>query len=136
GYSGMMAKPWAVQELGSPTAVTSDLPGYSMWGGLTLTPMNCISTITLKWYVPHIVQHTAGQPPYKMIVGHQAGWPDTVQINIDASAFKGVKSLSYNRAITVDTLIALANRPLPPVPGRQSSPTLVVTPTPGSQKNP
>jgi hypothetical protein len=134
GYSGMMGKPWAIQRLGAPTSMNSDLPGYSMWGGLTLTPMNCTSTLTFQWYVPNVVQNTAGQPPYQMIVGHQAGWPDTAQVNIDASQLQGVKSLSYNQTINVDTLIALANRPLPSTPKKQTTPTPVVTPTPNSKK--
>ena len=38
---------WPVDSLGGPTELTTDLPGRAMWGGLTLTPKNCISTITI-----------------------------------------------------------------------------------------
>jgi hypothetical protein len=131
GYDGMQAKAWPVSNLGGPSVSQSDLPGYAMWGGLTLTPKNCITTITLSWYVPRIVQNTPGKSPYAMIVGHQAGWPDTAQVSIDASALKGVKNLSFNQTIDVDTLVALA--PLPG-PSQQSTPgsgtpTPAVTPT-------
>jgi hypothetical protein len=130
GYDGMMAKPWPVSGLGSPSSTHSDLSGYSMWGGLTLTPKNCISTITLSWYVPHVVQNTAGQAPYHMIVGHQAGWPDTAQISINASALKGVKNLSYNQSINADTLVALPALPSQsPQQKPGSTPTAAVTPT-------
>jgi hypothetical protein len=128
GYDGMAARAWPIQALGAPTQKGSDLPGYQMWGGMTLTPKNCISTITLSWYVPHVVQNTAGQPPYQMIVGHQAGWPDTAQVSIDASALKGVKSFKYNHTIDVDTLIALPARPLPPSQ-QPATPTPAVTPS-------
>ncbi|HEU5376217.1 MAG TPA: DUF4012 domain-containing protein, partial [Ktedonobacteraceae bacterium] len=128
GYNGMQAKAWPVQRLGAPKQLASDLPGYSMWGGMTLTPKNCVSTITLQWYVPRVVQNQPGQSPYQIIVGHQAGWPVTAQVHIDASALKGVKSLSYNQKINVDTLVALAARPMPNTP-RPTTPTPGVTPT-------
>ena len=129
GYDGMQARGWPIQNLGSPSLTQSDLPGYSMWGGLTLTPKNCVTTVTLSWYVPHIVQNKAGQSPYQMIVGHQAGWPDSAQISIDASALKGIKSLNYNQTIGVDTLVALPALPLPPSQHKPGgTPTATVTP--------
>lgn len=129
GMDGMVGKAYPIDSLSGPTATTSDLPGYQMWGGLTLTPKNCTSTITLQWTVPHIVQNKAGQPPYQMIVGHQAGWPDTAQVSIDASALKGIKNLSFNQTIDDDTLIALPARPLPPSQKKPTTPTPAVTPT-------
>lgn len=135
GYDGMQGKAWAIQKLGAPTAFGSDLPGYQMWGGMTLTPKNCTSTISLSWYVPHVVQHTPGQAPYQMVVGHQAGWPVTAQVNVNASALndKDVKSFSYNQTINVDTLVALPSRPLPPAP-KPTTPTPVVTSTATTKK--
>jgi hypothetical protein len=135
GYDGMAGKPWPIQMLGGPSANHSDLPGYAMWGGMTLTPMNCTSTITLEWFVPNVIHNTPGQPPYQMIVGHQAGWPDSLQVSINASALKGVKSLSYNQTIDTDTLIALANRPLPPTQKPPTTPTPAATPTATPKKH-
>ena len=129
GYDGMIAKPFPIDSLGGPTAMSTDQPGYQMWGGLTLTPKNCTTTLTLSWVVPHIVQNTPGQPPYQMIVGHQAGWPVTAQISVDASALKGVKNFSYKQTIDVDTLVALPARPLPPSQQKPTTPTPAVTPT-------
>jgi hypothetical protein len=128
GIDGMQDKAWPYSLLGRPSETSSDLPGYQMVGGMTLTPKNCVSTLTFSWVVPHAVQNTAGQTPYQMVVGHQAGWPDIAQVSINASALKGVKSLSYNQTIDVDTLISLANRPLPPSQ-KPTTPTPVVTPT-------
>jgi len=79
--------------------------------------------------VPHIVQNTPGKPPYQMIVGHQAGWPVTAQVSVDASALKGVKNFSYKQTIDVDTLVALPARPLPPSQQKPTTPTPAVTPT-------
>src|SRR5947199_3562863 len=62
---------WPVDSLGGPTELTTDLPGRAMWGGLTLTPKNCTSTITLQWYVPNAVKHIPGQPPYSILVQKQ-----------------------------------------------------------------
>jgi len=45
-----------------------------MWGGLTVTPKNCTSSITLSWYVPHVVRHIAGQSPYALLVQKQGGY--------------------------------------------------------------
>lgn len=129
GYDGMIAKPFPIDSLGGPTATSSDLPGYRMWGGLTLTPKNCTTTLTLSWIVPRVVQNTPGKPPYQMVVGHQAGWPVTAQISVDASALKGVKNFSFNQAINVDTLVALPARPLPPSQQKPTTPTPAVTPT-------
>lgn len=134
GYDGMLAKPFPIDSLSGPTQTSSDLPGYQMWGGLTLTPINCISTITLSWYVPNVEKHTPGQPPYQMILGHQAGWPDTAQISVDASALRGVKNFSYNQTISTDTLIALPARPLPHAPRPPATPTPVATPTAARKK--
>jgi len=129
GYDGMIGKPFPIDSLGGPTAMSTDQPGYQMWGGLTLTPKNCTTTLTLSWVVPHIVQNTPGKPPYQMIVGHQAGWPITVQVSVDASALKGVKNFSYKQTIDVDTLVALPARPLPPSQQKPTTPTPAVTPT-------
>ena len=65
--------------------MTSDLPGRAMWGGMTETPKNCISTITVSWYVPHAVKHLSGQSPYSLLVQKQGGYIPTVQITIDDS---------------------------------------------------
>ncbi len=133
GYDGMAARGWPVQDLGGPSSKNSDLPGYSMWAGLTLTPKNCTSTITLSWNVPHMVQNVAGQSPYQLTVGHQAGWPDQAQISIDASALKGVKSLSKEQVINADTIFSLAALPTSParqIPGSSSTPTFTRTTQP------
>ena len=130
GYDGMISKPWPIQELGGPKEMGSDLPGYSMWGGMTLTPKNCTSKITLEWYVPNVVRHTPGQSPYQMVVGHQAGWPDNVQVSVNASAQKGLANFSFNNSIDDDTLIAMPALPKPKPPKSTPTPTA----TPGGKK--
>lgn len=134
GYDGMIAKPFPIDSLGGPTAQHSDLPGYQMWGGLTLTPKNCTTTLTLNWIVPRMVQNTPGRPPYQLIVGHQAGWPVTARIAVDASALKGVRNFSFTQTINVDTLVALPARPLPPSAPQPKTPTPAVTPTATAKK--
>src|SRR2546430_3573206 len=81
---------WPVDSLSGPTELTTDLPGRAMWGGLTLTPKNCSSTITLQWYVPHAMKNISGQSPYSILVQKQGGYIPTVQITIDTSAIKGL----------------------------------------------
>jgi hypothetical protein len=98
---------WTIDALGAPTALTSDLPGRSMWGGLTETPKNCISTITLSWYVPHEVKLVAGQAPYSILVQKQGGLVPTVEIDVDTSAIKGLKFFSYKGNLVADQLISL-----------------------------
>jgi Protein of unknown function (DUF4012) len=98
---------WPVDSLGPPTALTSDLPGRAMWGGLTLTPKNCISTITLQWYVPHEVKHIAGQSPYSILLQKQGGYIPTVQITIDTSAIKGLKPFSFEGNLIADRIFSL-----------------------------
>ena len=83
---------WTVDALGSPTNLTSDLPGHAMWGGLTETPKNCISYISLSWYVPHAAQHVTGQAPYTLMVQKQGGYVPSVEISVDTSALK-IKNL-------------------------------------------
>jgi Protein of unknown function (DUF4012) len=99
---------WAVEALGAPTALTSDLPGRAMWGGLTVTPKNCISTISLSWYVPNAVKHVVGQPLYSVLVQKQGGYVPAVQITIDTSQLNGVKPYSFNGNIYSDRLFSLA----------------------------
>jgi hypothetical protein len=99
---------WAVEALGAPIELTSDLPGRAMWGGLTVTPKNCISTISLSWYVPNAVKHVVGQPLYAVLAQKQGGYVPVVQINIDTSQLNGVKPYSFNGNIYGDRLFSLA----------------------------
>ena len=80
-----------------------------MWGGLTETPKNCISYITLSWYVPHVVKNEPGQSPYELLVQKQGGYIPTVKITIDTSALKikGLKSFSASSDLGADKLFAL-----------------------------
>ncbi len=108
GYvSGKGFTNWPVDSLGPPTAFTSDLPGRAMWGGLTLTPKNCISTITLQWYVPHEVKNIPGQSPYVLLVQKQGGYVPTVQLTIDTSAIPGLKPLSFEGDLIADRIFSL-----------------------------
>ncbi len=98
---------WSVDALGGPTELTSDLPGRAMWGGLTVTPKNCYSYITLSWYVPNVVKHVAGQPVYSVLVDKQGGYVPVVQISIDTSQLKGVKPYNFQGNIYGDRLFSL-----------------------------
>jgi hypothetical protein len=99
---------WPVDSLGGPTELTTDLPGRAMWGGLTLTPKNCISTIKLQWYVPNAVKHISGQPSYSLLVQKQGGYIPTVLITIDSSAIPGLKPFSFSGDIIADRLFSLS----------------------------
>lgn len=104
---GRFNVPWSVDSLGAPTALTSDLPGRSMWGGLTLTPKNCISYISVSWYVPHAVKKVNGQPSYTILVQKQSGLTPTVQLSIDTSAVKGMKSFNFKGDISADKVFTI-----------------------------
>ncbi|MBO0795811.1 MAG: DUF4012 domain-containing protein, partial [Ktedonobacteraceae bacterium] len=100
--------PWPIDSLGGPTNKSSDLPGRAMWGGLTVTPKNCISTITLSWYVPNVVKHDSkGHPIYQILVQKQGGYSPTIELNVDASAVKGGKSFQVKKDIVKDTLFSM-----------------------------
>ena len=103
---------WTIDSLGAPTSLTSDLPGHAMWGGLTETPKNCISTISLSWYVPHAVKNVAGQSPYALLVQKQGGYIPSIEltINADALKMKGLKSFSFKGNLSADKTFALARR--------------------------
>ena len=98
---------WPYDALGGPTELTSDLPGRAMWGGLTETPKNCISYITLSWYVPHAVKKVHGQPTYTILFQKQSGLSPTLILNINAAAIRGLKSFSYNHTINSDRQFTL-----------------------------
>ncbi len=78
-----------------------------MFGGLTETPKNCISTITVSWYVPHAVKHVAGQSTYSILVQKQGGYVPTVEIEVDTSAIKGLKPFSFSGNLVADRLFSL-----------------------------
>ena len=99
---------WPVDSLGPPTEVTSDLPGRARWGGLTLTPKNCSSTITIQWYVPNAVKHISGKPFYSILVQKQGGYIPTVQIAIDTSAVPGLKPFNFQGDIVADRLFTVS----------------------------
>ena len=111
GLNGGLNKPWTVDSLGPPTAQTSDLPGRAMWGGLTETPKNCTSTITVSWYVPHAVHKVNGQPTYSILVQKQSGYSPTIELNIDASAVKGLKNFTFKGDIVADKAFTLTVPP-------------------------
>ena len=103
---------WTVDSLGAPTNLTSDLPGHGMWGGLTETPKNCTSTISLSWYVPHAVKNIAGQSPYALLVQKQGGYIPSIELTIDASALrlKGMKPFAYKGNLSADKTFAMPTR--------------------------
>ncbi|HLZ80729.1 MAG TPA: DUF4012 domain-containing protein, partial [Ktedonobacteraceae bacterium] len=107
GLRGGLNTPWVVDSLGPPTALLSDLPGRAMWGGLTETPKNCISYISLSWYVPHAVQKVNGQPSYTILIQKQSGYSPTIQLSIDTSDVKGLKSFNFQGDITADKTFTL-----------------------------
>jgi hypothetical protein len=107
GMRGSINKPWPIDKLSGPTALVSDLPGRSMWGGLTVTPKNCISTITLSWYVPHAVKLSGKHATYSLLVQKQGGYVPAMQVTIDASAIKGMKPLSFQGNLSADKLFTL-----------------------------
>jgi hypothetical protein len=78
-----------------------------MWGGLTLTPKNCTSTITLQWYVPNAVKHISGLPSYSILVQKQGGYIPTVQITVDTSTIPGLKPFNFQGDIVADRLFSL-----------------------------
>ncbi len=98
---------WPIDSLGPPTEMKSDLPGRAMWGGLTETPKNCISHITLSWSVTHAVQKVNGQPSYTILIQKQSGLTPTIELTIDASAIKGLKSFQFKGDITADKVFTL-----------------------------
>jgi hypothetical protein len=100
---------WPNDSLGPPTEVTSDLPGRAMWGGLTLTPKNCVSTITIQWYVPNAIKQIAGQPFYSILVQKQGGYIPTVQVTVDSSAVPGLKPFNFQGDIVADRLFTLTS---------------------------
>jgi hypothetical protein len=107
GFSDGKGFYWPVDSLGPPTERTTDLPGRAMWGGLTLTPKNCISTITLQWYVPHVMKNIPGQAPYSILVQKQGGYIPTVQITVDTSAIKGLNPFNFQGDLIADRLFSL-----------------------------
>jgi uncharacterized protein DUF4012 len=98
---------WPVDSLSGPTQLATDMPGRAMWGGLTLTPKNCVSTITLQWYVPNAVKHIPGQSPYSILVQKQGGYIPTVQITVDTSAITGLNPFNFQGDIIADRLFSL-----------------------------
>jgi len=101
---------WPVDGVGPPTELRSDLPGRAMWGGLTVTPKNCSSTITLQWYVPNVVKNVHGQSPYTILVQKQGGYVPTVQITIDTSAISGLQPFSFQGDLIADRIFSLPPR--------------------------
>ncbi len=107
GLRGGLNAPWVVDSLGAPTALSSDLPGRAMWGGLTETPKNCISYISLSWYVPHAVKKVNGQPSYTLLIQKQSGYSPTIQLSIDTSDVKGLKTFNFQGDISADKTFTL-----------------------------
>jgi hypothetical protein len=100
---------WPVDSLSGPTELSTDLSGRAMWGGLTLTPKNCISTISLQWYVPNAVRHSKGQPTYSILVQKQGGYIPTIQVTVDTSGISGLKPFNFQGDINADRLFTVSS---------------------------
>jgi hypothetical protein len=48
-------KPGTLDNIGGPTATTSDVPALTMWGGYVVIPQFCTANLTLTYYVPNVV---------------------------------------------------------------------------------
>jgi hypothetical protein len=108
GIRGGINKPWPIDKLSGPTALQSDLQGRAMWGGLTVTPKNCISTITLSWYVPHAVKISGEHATYTLLIQKQGGYIPSVQITIDGSALK-MKPLNFQGDLVADKMLSVSS---------------------------
>jgi hypothetical protein len=53
-------KPGTLNKVGGPTATTSDVPNLTMWGGYVVIPQYCTANLTLNYYVPNVVNKSAG----------------------------------------------------------------------------
>ena len=51
--------PGTLNEVGGPTATTSDVSGLTMWGGYVVIPQYCTANLTLTYYVPNVVNKAA-----------------------------------------------------------------------------
>jgi hypothetical protein len=109
GTRGGINKPWPIDKLSGPTVLQSDLQGRAMWGGLTVTPKNCISTITLSWYVPHAIKMRGGHATYALLIQKQGGYIPSVQVTIDSSALKGMKSLNFRGDLSADKMLRVSS---------------------------
>ncbi len=103
---------WTIDSLGAPTNLASDLPGHAMWGGLTETPKNCTSYITLSWHVPHAVIDLVGQSPYALLVQKQGGYIPSVELTVNTSALavKGLKPFTFKGDLSTDKTFAVSAR--------------------------
>ncbi len=96
--------PKTADVMGAPPAMTSDLPGRGMFGGMTVTPKDCTSTIMLSWYVPNAVKHVGKSLVYPLLIQKQGGYTPSLEIDVDASAIKGMKSFTFKGDLHADRL--------------------------------
>jgi len=101
---------WTIDSLGTPTNLSSDLPGHAMWGGLTATPKNCTSTISLSWYVPHAAKNITGQSPYALVVQKQGGYIPSIELTIDAKALAIKGPFAFKGNLSADKTFAFPAR--------------------------
>ncbi|HEX6818571.1 MAG TPA: DUF4012 domain-containing protein, partial [Ktedonobacterales bacterium] len=47
---------WGLDVLGPPAQTLSDVAGRQMWGSWVVIPLTCTAKVTLRWYVPNMVQ--------------------------------------------------------------------------------
>ncbi len=100
--------PKVADAIGKPTATTSDLPGRGMWGGMTVTPKNCTTTIMLSWYVPDAIKHHGKHLSYTLFVQKQGGYVPSVELSVDTSAIKGLKAFSFKGNLVADRAFTLS----------------------------
>jgi Protein of unknown function (DUF4012) len=108
GMNGELGRAWAVDSLGGATSLSSDLGGRAMFGGLTETPKNCITTITLSWYVGQAVRREKGQASYALLIEKQSGVTPRIELRVDTSGYRGLRAYAYSGPINADRLFTVA----------------------------
>ena len=79
-----------------------------MWGGMTVTPKNCTTTIMLSWYVPDAIKHHGKHLSYTLFVQKQGGYVPSVELSVDTSAIKGLKAFSFKGNLVADRAFTLS----------------------------
>ncbi|HKV83152.1 MAG TPA: hypothetical protein VJN88_01255, partial [Ktedonobacterales bacterium] len=119
--------PWVLDNVGWPTATTSDLPGQTMWGGYVFIPQYCTATLSLSWHVSDVAAPSKAVPasaaPYTVMVQRQSGTFYQAQITIHPAgnvAAQGKSVSSFNATIAQNLICQLgqkAPQTYPPILG-------------------
>jgi hypothetical protein len=105
---------YPVDDTGYPTSTTSDVPGFTMYGGFVTVPVHCKGVVTLNYYVPNAALPASAVPAkagaYTLTIVRQAGTYVAMHVQVHPAAGVAGESsspVSFDGTFSADQVLVI-----------------------------